>query len=62
MDNGFWKTYNRGQTWDKIQIEISGFNIVSLLVSPVEKGENGFDKVFVGTEPTVIQSIDGGET
>jgi hypothetical protein len=28
----------------------------------VEKGENGFDKVFVGTEPTVIQSIDGGET
>ncbi|MEJ7642618.1 MAG: hypothetical protein WKF36_10550 [Candidatus Nitrosocosmicus sp.] len=59
--NGLWKTDSRGQTWDKSQIEISGFNIVSLLISPIEKGENGFDKVFVGTEPrSVIPSIDGG--
>ena len=31
-----------------------GFNIVSLLGSPVEKGGNGFDKAFVGTEPISV--------
>lgn len=63
MGQGLWKTDDGDQIVDKIQIEISSYNIVSLSVSHVEKGENGFNKVFVGTKPiSVIASIDGGET
>ena len=36
---------------------------MSLSVSPMEKGEHGFDKLFVGMEPSIIySSIDGGQT
>src|SRR5919112_986526 len=39
-------------------------NITTVSVSPIEKGEEeGFIKLFVGTEPSIIySSIDGGQT
>ena len=59
-DNGLWKTDDNGQTWDKVPIEFPGFNIVSLSVSSIESGKKGFNRVFVGTEPSAIfTSIDG---
>ncbi len=54
-DNGLWKTDDNGQTWNQIKTLIlySDANIMSLSVSPIEKEEEeGFNKVFVGTEPS----------
>lgn len=63
FDNGLWKTDNNGQTWEKTSLEVSGSSIMSLSVSPIEKGEHGFNKLFVGMEPSIIySSIDGGQT
>jgi len=63
FDNGLWKTDNNGQSWEKTSLEVSGSSIMSLSVSPIEKGEDGFNKLFVGMEPSIIySSIDGGQT
>ena len=50
--DGLWKTDDGGQTWEKTLLTISNANITSVSVSPIEKGEEeGFNKLFVGTEP-----------
>jgi photosystem II stability/assembly factor-like uncharacterized protein len=62
-NNGLWKTDNSGQTWEKTLLRISNANITTVSVSPIEKGEEGFNKLFVGTEPSIIySSSDGGQT
>jgi hypothetical protein len=38
----------------KSQLKFRGFNIVYLSVSPVGKGENGFNPISVGTEPSPL--------
>jgi photosystem II stability/assembly factor-like uncharacterized protein len=62
--NGLWKTDDSGQTWDSIgKDEIFTSDIMSVSVSPIEKGNNGFNKVYVGTEPSSLYvSSDGGES
>jgi hypothetical protein len=63
FNDGLWKTDNNGHTWDKTSLNTSGFSIMSLSVSHMEKGEKGFGKLFVGMEPSIIySSIDGGNT
>ena len=63
FDVGLWKTDDGGQTWDKITLAISNANVTSVSVSPIEKGEGGFNRLFVGTEPSAIYaSSDGGQT
>ena len=54
FDNGLWKTDDNGHTWDETSLNISGCNIMSLATSSMEKGEKGFDKLFVGMEPSLI--------
>lgn len=62
-NNGLWKTDNSGETWEKTLLTISNANITTVSVSPIEKGEEGFNKLFVGTEPSIIySSSDGGQT
>ena len=62
-NNGLWKTDNSGLTWEKTLLTISNANITTVSVSPIEKGEEGFNKLFVGTEPSIIySSSDGGQT
>jgi len=44
-------------------LTIPNANITTVSVSPIEKGEEGFNKLFVGTEPSIIySSSDGGQT
>ena len=62
---GLWKTDNGGQTWDSIgeNDKISFSNIMSVSVSPLKDGNDGFSKVYVGTEPSALYiSSDGGES
>jgi photosystem II stability/assembly factor-like uncharacterized protein len=64
-NDGLWKTDNNGQTWEKTLLKISNANITTVSVSPIQKGEEekGFNKLFVGTEPSIIySSSDGGKT
>ena len=64
-NEGLWKTDNNGQTWEKTLLKISNANITTVSVSPIQKGEEekGFNKLFVGTEPSIIySSSDGGQT
>jgi photosystem II stability/assembly factor-like uncharacterized protein len=62
-DNGLYKTDDNGQTWEKTSLKASNSSIMSLSVSPIEKGQDGFNKIFVGMEPSIIySSIDGGHT
>src|SRR5919112_686520 len=61
--HGLWKTDDNGQTWEKTTFDVPDFFIMSLSVSRVEKGESGFGRLFVGTEPSsIFTSIDGGLT
>jgi hypothetical protein len=63
FDNGLWKTDDGGQTWDKVRMNIHDSNIMSVSVSPLEQGNSGFSKVFVGTEPSALYvSNDGCES
>jgi photosystem II stability/assembly factor-like uncharacterized protein len=62
IDNGVWKTDDNGLSWEKTSLNISGYNIMSLSVSHTEKGKEGFSKLFVGMEPSLIcSSVDGGQ-
>ena len=63
-ENGLWKTDENGQTWSRIKTNAipSDAHITSLSLNPAERGEEGYDKVFVGTEPSALYtSHDGGE-
>jgi hypothetical protein len=68
---GLWKTDDGGQTWDSIGKEtISSLDVMSVSVNSLEggrgggaKSNNGFNTVYVGTEPTAFyRSDDGGES
>jgi hypothetical protein len=64
FDKGLLKTDNGGQAWSSIgKNEISTSSIMSVSVSPLEAGNNGFNKIYVGTEPSALYiSSDGGES
>ena len=63
FDAGLWKTDDNCQTWERTSLNVSGSNITSVAVSPVEVGKEGFNRLFVGMEPSVIfSSNDGGQT
>src|SRR5215210_2912003 len=61
---GLWKTDDGGQNWDKIgKASLSTSNVTSVSVSPLERGNNGFNVVYVGTEPSEFyRSDDGGQS
>jgi photosystem II stability/assembly factor-like uncharacterized protein len=61
---GLWKTDDGGQNWDKIgSASFSTSNVTSVSVSPLERGNNGFNVVYVGTEPSEFyRSDDGGQS
>lgn len=61
---GIWKTADAGQNWNKIGNGfISSPNVSSVSVSPLEKGTEGFNVVYAGTEPSKFyRSIDGGHS
>jgi photosystem II stability/assembly factor-like uncharacterized protein len=63
--DGLWKTDDGGQTWDSIgkaSNGISSEDVMSVAVSRhLKRGNNGFNTVYVGTEPTALyRSDDGG--
>ncbi|MBV9175719.1 MAG: hypothetical protein JO297_01630 [Nitrososphaeraceae archaeon] len=64
--DGLWKTDDGGQTWYNIgKSSISSKDVMSVSVSRhLKKRENnGFNTVYVGTEPTALyRSDDGGES
>ena len=56
--NGLWKTDNGGETWDNIGMEaISSKDVMSVSVSHLERGSNGFNTVYAGIEPTAFYRI-----
>src|SRR3712207_2314764 len=61
---GIWKTADGGQNWDKIGNGfISSPNVTSVSVSPLERGTEGFNVVYAGTEPSELyRSNDGGRS
>ena len=73
FDNGLWKTDDGGGSWDGIGKEeedssndsiSSRTQVMSVSVSHIQKGrKNGFNTVYVGTEPTALyRSDDGGKS
>ena len=72
--NGLWKTDDGGETWKRIGKEeeedssndsiSSRTQVMSVSVSHLERGrKNGFNTVYVGTEPTALyRSDDGGKS
>jgi photosystem II stability/assembly factor-like uncharacterized protein len=61
---GIWKTADGGQNWNKIGNGfISSPNVSSVSVSPLERGTEGFNVVYAGTEPSKFyRSNDGGHS
>src|SRR5918994_7766530 len=61
---GIWKTADAGQNWNKIGNGfISSPNVSSVSVSPLERGTEGFNVVYAGTEPSEFyRSNDGGHS
>lgn len=61
---GIWKTADDGQNWNKIGNGfISSPNVSSVSVSPLERGTEGFNVVYAGTEPSKFyRSNDGGHS
>ena len=61
---GIWKTADAGQNWNKIGNGfISSPNVSSVSVSPLERGTEGFNVVYAGTEPSKFyRSNDGGHS
>jgi photosystem II stability/assembly factor-like uncharacterized protein len=61
---GLWKTDDGGQNWNQIgKGFISSPNVTSVSVSPLERGIDGFNIVYVGTEPSEFyRSDDGGQS
>ena len=59
---GLWKTNDGGKNWDKIGAGfISTSNVTSVSVTPLEKGNDGFNVLYAGTEPSEFyRSDDGG--
>lgn len=61
---GLWKTNDDGKDWDKIgTASLSTSNVTSVSVSPLEKGNDGFNVLYAGTEPSEFyRSDDGGHS
>ena len=62
---GLWKTDDGGgQNWDKIGTDvICSPNVTSVSVSPLDRGSDGFNVVYTGTEPSEFyRSDDGGQS
>ena len=61
---GIWKTADAGQNWNKIGNGfISSPNVSSVSVSPLDRGTEGFNVVYAGTEPSKLyRSNDGGHS
>lgn len=61
---GIWKTADGGQNWNKIGNGfISSPNVSSVSVSPLERGTEGYNVVYAGTEPSKFyRSNDGGHS
>ena len=61
---GLWKTSDGGKNWDKIGMGfVSTSNVTSVSVSSLEKGKNGLNVLYVGTEPSEFyRSDDGGDS
>jgi photosystem II stability/assembly factor-like uncharacterized protein len=61
---GLWKTVDGGQNWDQIgKGSLSNQNVTSVSVNPAERGDNGLNTVYAGTEPSEFyRSNDGGLT
>ena len=65
FDAGLWKTDDSGKTWDSIgKGDISSRKVMSVSVSStLEQSKYGFNKVYVGTEPSALYvSNDGGDS
>lgn len=61
--SGLWKTDDGGQTWNADGMNISDSQVMSISVSTLERGSKGFNKIFVGTEPSALYfSNDGCES
>ena len=72
--NGLWNTDDGGETWKRIGKDDEEDNsndsissrtqVMSVSVSHLERGrKNGFNTVYVGTEPTALyRSDDGGKS
>jgi photosystem II stability/assembly factor-like uncharacterized protein len=64
--DGLWKTDDSGQTWNSIGKAsiISSIDVMSVAVSHhIKRGNNEFNTVYVGTEPTALyRSDNGGES
>ena len=67
--DGLWKTDDSGHTWNSIgKANSSSSNtpskdVMSVSVSHLERRTNGFNTVYVGTEPTALYRFDdGGES
>jgi len=69
--NGLWKTDDGGETWKRIRKEeeedssndsISNrTQVMSVSVSHIKRGrKNGFNTVYVGTEPAALYTSDDG--
>jgi photosystem II stability/assembly factor-like uncharacterized protein len=65
FNDGLWRTDDFGHSWDSIATgAISSRKVMSVSVSPLMKERNhGFNKVYVGTEPSALYiSNDGGKS
>jgi photosystem II stability/assembly factor-like uncharacterized protein len=63
--NGLWKTDDGGESWENTGKQvISSKDVMSVSVSHLKReGSDGFNTVYVGTEPTAFyRSDDGGES
>src|SRR5919201_102941 len=62
--DGLWKTDDSGQTWNRIGEDVISSHYVTSVSVSLLAHENKFNKIYVGTEPSVvyISKNDGGNS